>query len=241
MESIATRFDQQQQQFELLVSGLSDTPEHLLWQGGTAWQPTGGRRPVRIIETTLGEGVLKHYHRGGWLARCLQDRYLFTGLEATRSFAEFRLLHALSQKNLPIPTPIAARVCVYGWYYRADLLTQRIENSISLHDALVAGQGSAALARRVGETIARFHRVGVHHADLNAHNILVTAQQIHLIDFDLSRILAPNLRWQIANLARLKRSLRKLGHLGDACSEAVFWRPLQDAHRAGLMTPWTPP
>ncbi|NIQ10950.1 3-deoxy-D-manno-octulosonic acid kinase, partial [candidate division KSB1 bacterium] len=53
---------------------------------------------------------------------------------------------------------------------------------------------------QVGACISRFHRRGVHHADLNAHNILVTGSAaVYLLDFDRGKILPPG-EWGEENL-----------------------------------------
>src|SRR6185312_24099 len=59
--------------------------------------------------------------------------------------------------------------------------------------------------------VGRFHRAGIWHADLNAHNVLVSPAGLHLIDFDRGRQRAPAAGWRLANLRRLRRSLLKLG------------------------------
>ena len=67
--------------------------------------------------------------------------------------------------------------------------------------------------------LARFHRAGLDHADLNAHNILLDAAgNPWLIDFDRSRRRADG-SWRQSNLDRLARSLAKLSGGGDG------WRP----------------
>ncbi len=58
--------------------------------------------------------------------------------------------------------------------------------------------------------LADFHRAGLDHADLNAHNILFDAQgRGWMIDLDQSQLRIPATRWRNANLQRLLRSLRK--------------------------------
>ena len=84
-----------------------------------------------------------------------------------------------------------------------------------------------ALATEVGALVARFHRAGVWHADLNAHNVLVTSGALYLIDFDRGRLRKPAPRWCRANLRRLRRSLLKLGAGTDpAAFEQNVWGPL---------------
>jgi 3-deoxy-D-manno-octulosonic acid kinase len=87
----------------------------------------------------------------------------------------------------------------------------------------------------VGAEIARFHAHGVYHADLNAHNILLTDASVWLIDFDRGELRHPARAWQQANLARLKRSLLKIGAArnGEAEFERDLWLPLVAAWEKG--------
>jgi 3-deoxy-D-manno-octulosonic acid kinase len=65
--------------------------------------------------------------------------------------------------------------------------------------------------RSVGRTIAAFHREGVHHADLNANNIVIGEVDgtVYLLDFDRGRLRRRG-SWEDEVLARLKRSLEKI-------------------------------
>ena len=79
------------------------------------------------------------------------------------------------------------------------------------------------------------HREGAWHADLNAHNILVNPHGLYLIDFDRGRLRRPSLHWRRANLARLKRSLIKVGarEAGDTF-DAELWPALIDQYERSL-------
>ena len=179
--------------------------------GGGTSTAAGGRGTAFIVEAPFGECVLRHYRRGGLVARALGDRYLWTGEARTRGFAEFRLLEALAERGLPVPAPVAARYLRHGPFYRADLLMRRIPQSQTLAQRLAADRADAATLARVGATVAQFHAAGAYHADLNAHNIMLTDERVYLIDFDRGELRAPERAWQQANLERLKRSLVKLG------------------------------
>jgi 3-deoxy-D-manno-octulosonic acid kinase len=194
----------------------------------------GGRGGVQVIATPAGEAVLRHYHRGGMVAKVMGDRYLWRGADATRCFAEFRLLAEIAQLGLPGPAPLAARYRRRGLYYRADLITRRIAGAQTLAECLAAGQLDAELAREVGALVARFHRVGIWHADLNAHNVLVGSSALYLIDFDRGCVRDLAGGWRLANLARLHRSLVKLGAAaqGEAAFRTAVWTPLVDAYEA---------
>ena len=211
------------------------SPSH--WRElGTLRTQTGGRGGVAVIGTPAGEGVLRHYRRGGFVARWLGDRYLWTGAERTRSFAEFRLLAELARRGLPVPAPMAARYQRHGLFYTADLITRRIVSARTLAECLAWGRLDAGLAAQVGSLVARFHREGVWHADLNAHNILVSERELHLIDFDRSELRPSAEAWRMANLQRLRRSLVKLGAAaqGEEVFEKTMWRPLLQNYEASL-------
>ncbi len=199
----------------------------------------GGRGAVCYLDTPAGAAVLRHYQRGGMVANVLGDRYLWTGLDHTRSFAEFRLLARLRALALPVPVPLAARCVRRGIHYTADLLTRRIEDAMTLAESLHAQRLDAALAEACGAQIARFHRRGVWHADLNAHNLLVTDKLIYCIDFDRGELRAPARAWQQANLRRLRRSLVKLGATGhgEDAFEKDVWRPLMHGYELALEEP----
>jgi 3-deoxy-D-manno-octulosonic acid kinase len=154
--------------------------------------------------------VLRQYLRGGLAAKLSRDHYIWRGANRTRSFAEFRLMRALHAQKLPVPRPIAAFYMREGLRYKAAILMERLEGVRSLADrALVAGRG--APWEETGRLIARFHRVGLDHADLNAHNILFDANgHGWLIDFDRGVLRIPATRWRERNLKRLLRSLIKL-------------------------------
>jgi 3-deoxy-D-manno-octulosonic acid kinase len=153
--------------------------------------------------------VLRHYRRGGLARHFSADRFLWLGEARVRAFAELRLLAELERLALPAPRPVAARYTRAGTGYRADLLATRIAATRSFASAL-AGRPAAPVYSAIGACIRRFHDAGICHADLNAHNVLIDAAgRIHLIDFDRGSVRAPG-EWRAANLARLRRSLRKI-------------------------------
>jgi len=170
----------------------------------------GGRGGAWFVDAPFGHSVLRQYLRGGVAARFSRDQYFWRGANHTRSFAEFRLMRALRAQKLPVPRPIAAFYMREGLRYRAAILMERLEGVRSLADrALVAGRG--APWEETGRLIARFHRAGLDHADLNAHNILFDANgHGWLIDFDRGVLRIPATRWRERNLKRLLRSLIKL-------------------------------
>lgn len=199
------------------------------WQEKDALRmQSGGRGGVAVIATPAGECVLRHYRRGGLVASVMGDRYLWTGAERSRPFMEFRLLADIARLGLPGPAVVAARYERHGFFYSADLITRRIADAQTLAQCLAQGRVDVGLAEAVGTVIGRFHRAGVWHADLNAHNVLVAPDGVYLIDFDRGRLRVPAVAWQQANLQRLLRSLVKLGaaSVGDAAFDRDLWQPL---------------
>lgn len=185
----------------------------------------GGRGGAWFIDASHGPCVLRQYLRGGMAANLSRDRYLWRGADRTRSFAEFRMLRELVRRGLPVPQPIAACYVREGLTYRAWILLERLVDVRSLA-ALSAHEGEGAPWEDTGRLIARFHREGLDHADLNAHNLLFDAKgQGWMIDFDRSRMHIPATGWRSRNLARLERSLLKLrGSRSEAAVKADFAR-----------------
>ncbi len=202
----------------------------------------GGRGSAWFVYLPSGESVLRKYRRGGMAARISDDRYVWLGAPRTRGFHEFRLLQTLRARGLPVPAPIAAAYWRNGSTYRAALLIERITGARSLGDALDAAQGDSANEiawDAIGDCIARFHRAGAFHADLNVDNVLMDAQgQIWLIDFDRGAMRKLALGWQRANVVRLQRSLRK--RVGVALGSeplASGWKRLLAGYESAMWQP----
>lgn len=210
-------------------------PTH--WQASsTSRQQSGGRGSVVFFDAPFGAGVLRHYRRGGLVGKLNADHYLWTGRRRTRGFREFTLLAQLHDAGLRVPAPLFARYVREGLRYRADLVTRRIPGARTLAERSLAGDVDAALAARVGRTLAGFHVRGAWHADLNAHNVVVDgAGDVWLLDFDRGRMRPPAMPWQQANLERLHRSLAKIGAIKRLEGfDSRFWHPLLAAYHRVL-------
>ena len=213
-------------------------PQALAASGRVTGTATGRGSAWFVAAARPGAGatVLRHYRRGGWIARLVADRYLWRGAEATRAFRELRLLAAIEALGLPAARPVAARYARAGAAYRADLLTLAIPAAQPLAERLGAGL-DAPTWRRIGATIRDFHEAGIRHADLNARNVLLDAHgAVHLIDFDRGALVAPG-PWRARNLERLRRSLLKLGSRAADGDDPPGWAELL----AGYRTPRSAP
>ncbi|MEM9172839.1 MAG: 3-deoxy-D-manno-octulosonic acid kinase [Pseudomonadota bacterium] len=168
-----------------------------------------GRGNAAFVRDEAGICVVRHYRRGGLVAKLVDRHYLALGATRSRSIREFELLQHLFDQGLPVPEPVAARYRRRGVLYTASLVTRALPAATSL--AKLVGQDvlDASHWHQLGVTLQRFHLHGVRHADLNAHNILRVDEHWYLIDFDRGRICAAG-AWQQHNLARLQRSLNKV-------------------------------
>ena len=175
-----------------------------------------GRGAASVVTVADRSCVLKHYHRGGLVAGFLVDRYLYTGLDRTRSFAEWRLLSLMHKRGLPVPIPFAARCCRHGLFYTADLISEYCQGTQTLAQLLSHEPLPNFLWRKLGHTLRRFHDCGIYHADLNAHNILLNSEngEVTLVDFDRA-FHSRHPFFLRRNMARLQGSLNKSAGEGE--------------------------
>lgn len=156
--------------------------------------------------------ALRHYYRGGLIAKFLRDQFVFTGKARTRSFKELTLLKYMLDEGLKVPKPIAARIIQKGLFYEADIITEVIKNAKELHQILLNNEVSEALWQAIGQSIKKMHTIGVCHDDINVKNVLIQTceenQNIYLIDFDKCSRKSDG-EWKKENIARFKRSITK--------------------------------
>ena len=206
------------------------------WFTPSSWQQqarpvdSGGRGGAWFVDAPFGQAVLRRYLRGGLMAKLSHDRYVWHGATRTRSFAEFRLSRALIERGVPVPPPLAAMYRREGLFYRCAILVARLPDVHTLADrASVAGDG--APWEEAGRLVARAHRAGLDHADLNAHNLMFDSLgQGWVIDLDRGRMVIPATGWREANLARLKRSLLKLRGSREVAEVERDFARLRDAY-----------
>lgn len=196
---------------------------------GSAYRATlpGGRR-----------AVVRPYRRGGILGRVVQAHYLDP---TPRPFLELIATEAARDRGVIAPEVLGARVDG-GVLYRGTLVTVELAGRVPLIVALRATRESGVrqrLAASAGRAVARLHREGVFHADLNLANLLVDPQapdaEATVIDFDRARLTDAPLpaRARRRNLERFERSRRKLDP-DDAVSGGAVAAAFESAYRAAL-------
>jgi 3-deoxy-D-manno-octulosonic acid kinase len=199
----------------------------------------GGRGPVRkLVAPLVGPDgrthwVCRPYARGGLVASLLHDRYFrFAGYRPVDELLASQISRA---RGVRTPAVIAAVSYPRGPFYRADLITELVPESISLADALFGRASSAprdAFLIAAGRLLRSLEAAGVRHADLNAHNVLVASagnREAWAIDLDRCRVREAS-PTPSAMRARLERSLTKLGEQHTRPLTAVEWTALRDGY-----------
>lgn len=199
---------------------------------------TGGRGQLQVLSDGERQYLLRHYHRGGLMARLSRDLFMAQAPDRSRAFAEFALLQALRAQGLPVPRPCAARQqrAAAGLAYRADILVERIPGA---KDAAALMHHTRALDeiewQTLGRAVRRLHEAQVDHTDLNCHNLMLDAAgRAWIVDFDKCGF-RPGDAWKADNRARLLRSLRKELRLdpGFRWTEATDWTAFLDGYERG--------
>jgi 3-deoxy-D-manno-octulosonic acid kinase len=186
--------------------------DHGYWEQRAAVRGrAGGRGTTWFVAAGDRQLALRHYRRGGLIAKLSADRYLWPGEVRTRPVREFTVHRELQRRGLPVPAIVGVRCQRDGGTYRGDILTERLLDTDTLAARLATEALGVADWIELGRVLRRFHDAGLDHADLNAHNILWRGTaEIFLIDFDRARLRARRGLWCDANLVRLRRSLLKV-------------------------------
>jgi len=216
-----------------------------------------GRLPV-YAAALPGEGprvVVRHAHRGGWLAPLLGDRFLLP----LRPLREVKTALILAQ--LGIPTPPVAAYAIYpdsGWIRRVDVMTIELPGD-DLGAALRRAETPADRQQLVGPVatlLGAMSQGGAWHPDLNVKNILIVPDdagqlQPAVLDVDRMRFVPPgDPNAREANLQRLMRSSEKWHRLHGAGFAPEDIQEIRDrlsrdeavraAHRALAMEAYMP-
>ena len=216
----------------------SDWFEPADWRrAGAVAIETSGRGEVLIVAHGAETWVLRHYRRGGLVARLIDDHYLWLGADRTRAFREWRLLRKLKAAGLPVPEPIAAHVYRTGAIYTADIITSYLPGTRKLSWFLEQGRVPAACWRRIGAMIRAVHDHGVDHPDLTAHNVLLDeAGNTFLVDFDNALLKEPG-PWRRVGVERLNRSLRKVALETGIEFDRTGWAELEAGYAGSPQRP----
>ena len=158
--------------------------------------------------------VVRHNRHGGLLAPITGDLFL----QPTRAPLELEIAMRLASSGVRTPRVLAYVAYPAGRLFaRADVMTQEIENSEDLSDALVSSDANkrGQALRSTAILIAQLADAGARHHDLNIKNVLLQTHSpravplafvldVDRVTFGLERNAARE-----ENLMRLLRSARK--------------------------------
>ena len=170
-----------------------------------------GRGQLHKVANARGSYLMRHYYRGGLMARVSRDLFLAQGVAASRAMREFTLLRALRSLGLPVPRACAARYRrVAVLWYRADILVELIPDAVDVARLLHRQRAlTTAEWQALGRAVRDLHDAQCFHSDLNCHNLMLGSHgQAWIVDFDKCGFRAGD-AWKAGNLDRLHRSLRK--------------------------------
>ncbi len=160
--------------------------------------------------------VVRHYYRGGAVARVLDDRYL--GVGQARPLLEAEAAGRARERGIPTPAAVAGAVYPAGIWYRADLVTEEIPDAADLARVLFVedthATGREAALAAAGGLVRALEKAGLYHPDLNAKNIVLRTDgggpRAHLVDLDRCRARTAGVPAPAFPMRRrLERSLRK--------------------------------
>jgi 3-deoxy-D-manno-octulosonic acid kinase len=165
--------------------------------------------------------VVRQYSHGGLLRIFTRDLYLF----GARSIRELALTEKILSRGIPTIQPIGAiHRSVLLLFYKAYLLSLEISGAKDLiqyfqeigpHPSRERLLLKRRAIRSAGLLVHQFHEAGFFHGDLQLKNILVSGEQLFLIDFDRSyQKDALTADEKKKNLLRLNRSVEKWKRLG---------------------------
>lgn len=177
-----------------------------------------GRLPVPVVPVAGRPRVVRHYHRGGAVARVLGDRYLRTGVP--RPLGELRASEEARARGIPTPRVVAGAIYPSGLVYRGDLVTDYVPRSKDLARILFGGEVDppvppAPALRATGRLLATMAAQGLRHPDVNARNVLLTADEEEplawILDLDRCALSPGGSAVEVEPMkSRLLRSLAKI-------------------------------
>lgn len=143
-----------------------------------------GRQSVsRTHLPGIGPVVVKHYRRGGLLARLIEKTYW--GMGQKRCQIEFEMMEMARRLGVQTPKPVAfayrGRLFYENWLITEQL--PAVQSMVQLADTapLMADAALQALGRQMRVLIDN----GIQHADFHPGNVLVDESgMVYLVDFD---------------------------------------------------------
>lgn len=214
----------------LLEQGIDDPKSFLKKKGFPS--PYKGRvsHPIFPLEDGT-HAVFRQYVHGGLFSNMMKNIFCF----GSRSFQELTLTEEIRSAGIPTVLPIGAiHQKIFLCFYQAYLLSLEVPKAIDLIQYFREMGPSPSyekisqkrkMIRHIGHLIRKLHQEGFFHGDLQMKNILISGDQILLIDFDRSyRKNHLSTQEKMRNLIRLNRSVEKWKRLGLPITRTDIWR-----------------
>lgn len=180
--------------------------------------------------------VVKRLHRGGMIAVVLKDGYLSE--KRVRSFIESA--EYLAERDVLTPRVLFAAWRRRSGLIRAEMGFERIPGRDADHyffEKSEAPDGWEDECRKIGEMVARLHRVGFEHGDLNLMNLLLRDDgAVFVLDLDKAVHHASEIDdlSRERNIGRLERSIRKQGQNHDPAYVGSIVRLVREGYEKGM-------
>lgn len=130
--------------------------------------------------------LVRHYHRGGAIARVLKDRYAKGG---NRAVEELKVSVIARARGIPTPEVMAAVCYPSRMFARFDIAVGFIEQSRDLAQMLFEERVVAAEEiAKAASLITTMVQGGLLHADLNLKNILIAPDRAYVLDLDRCKV-----------------------------------------------------
>ncbi|WP_406547158.1 3-deoxy-D-manno-octulosonic acid kinase [Succinimonas sp.] len=170
-----------------------------------------GRGRTYLVNDQEGRRIIiRHYYRGGMMAKLLKDKFLCFSATADRSVQEYDLLLRMRAMGLHVPTPVLARVTRSGLFVKNDIITKEITGARNIGKILSERRLADEEILKIGDSIGTLFRAGIYHSDLNINNLLLDgADNPWICDFDKCEMTSITPRRYNEMVARLKRSFDK--------------------------------
>ena len=238
---MATKTLRNKKTFIILNEDLPDIGENIFAYIEDNRAQESGRREAGRGTVTFFSGcgldlVHKTYKRGGLIRKLVSNSYFWTGLSKTRAHIEFDGLKKMFDLGLPVPRPVAARIVRKGIFYRAELITEEIENATTFGKNLAANNLSTSMLKELGVAIRSLHGKGFMHPDLNIENILIgDSKKIFFLDFDQTQPLRQKEIQFGIDIERLRRSVKKFCLKNERDFPEREWQIMLEAYGSNTL------
>jgi 3-deoxy-D-manno-octulosonic acid kinase len=172
----------------------------LLHGRGAAYAVPLPQTPFRV--------VIRHNRHGGAFAPITRDVFI------TPTRAPYELAVSRKLADVGVPTPEIVAYALYprsGLLQRSDVCSREIPGGRDLAQVLT-GEGPTerqGALQATAQLVGIMSGAGARHHDLNAKNVLVTAERAYVLDVDRTALNRDPESALAGNVARLARSLRK--------------------------------